>query len=174
MVITCHGVPLRWLTDGWVPTAPEPWSPGQTLRIGQTDELEGKVERTGPWRTGVVMKERIRRLEPLLRTLFLSWIYCEEEDQNVNLAICNFWSQGKTVGRAFQTLAIDNHFLWSFSERPHLICKWVCFFFGFVFFSAQLPKRASIAKIFRFPALSSASSYRLCFGVSLSTDSSPY
>lgn len=90
MVITCQGVPLRWLTDGWVPTAPESWSPGQTLRIGQTDELEGKVERTGPWWTGVVMKERIRRLEPLLRTLFLPWIYCKEEDQNVNLAICNF------------------------------------------------------------------------------------
>lgn len=129
MVITCQGVPLRWLTDGLVPPAPESRSPGQTLRIGQTDELEGKVERTGPWWTGVVMKERIRRLEPLLRTLFLPWIYCKEEDQNVNLAICNFWSQGKTVGWTFQTLAIDNHFLWSFSERPHLICKFFLLFF---------------------------------------------
>lgn len=122
MVITCQGVPLRWLTDGWVPSAPESWRPGQTLWIGQTDELEGKVERTGPWWTGVVMKEWIRRLEPLLRTLFLPWTYCRVEDQNVNLAICNFWSQGKTVRRAFQTLARDNHFLWSFSEKasPHL------------------------------------------------------
>lgn len=90
MVITCQGVPLRGQTDGLVPPARESRSPGQTLRIGQTDGLEGKGERTGRWWTGVVMKERIRHLEPLLRTLFLPLIYCIEEDQNVNLSICNF------------------------------------------------------------------------------------
>lgn len=90
MVKACRGVPAWWLTEGLVPAAPESCSPGRTLRIGQTDGLEGKVGRTGLRRTGVVMKERIRRLEPLLRTLFLLCIYCKVEDQNVNLAVCNF------------------------------------------------------------------------------------
>lgn len=165
MVITCRGVPPRWLTDGLVPPAPESCSPGRTLRIGQTDGLEGKVERTRLWWTGVVMKERIRRLEQLLWTLFLLWIYCKVEDQNVNLAICNFWSQGKAVGRAFQTLAIDGRFLWSFSERSHLICK---------VFWINSPKGSLLPKFSVFRPCLLLPAGRLRFGVSLSTDSPPY